>query len=141
MARFSGTVANAAPLIIQVRAATTGTGSYCSLFAIKVAGQSSSGSASRPTLFRPATPGTGTGQTPELRSRVPATAGATLLTSFTANPSLPTVNLGSFNLPIRVGWMMSPRDGVVFANNGAVVLYQNASGGHTIEGSVSWEEM
>jgi hypothetical protein len=140
--RYSGSVNAANPLIIQVQSTSSGAGSVASLFAIKAEGQNSTGSASRPVIFRPLTPGSGTAQTPEIRSRLSnEPASCTLLTTFTSSPSLPTVNLGAFNLPIKVSWMVDSLDGIIFSNGGAIALYQNTSGGHKVAGNVSFEEL
>lgn len=140
MIRFIGTAANQAPLLIQV---TSGAGSTSVCFGIEVAGQSSTGTASRPVLWRPSTLGTGTAQLPESRGEgsFGATSSATLLTAFGTSPSLPVVSTGAFNLPMKISWLVDPSDGVVFALGGAVALYQNAAGGHQINGSVTWEDM
>lgn len=141
MARFSGGLSDAAPLIVQVKASATGPGSYLSVFGVKAEGQNATGSASRPVLYRPGTPGTGTGATPQVRGRNPgAVSSAELLIAFTANPSFPSVGSGAFNLPIRVSWMTNPSTGVIVAAGGAIVLYQNATGGHQISGELFWEE-
>lgn len=139
MIRFIGTVANAAPLLIQV---ASGAGSTSVCFGVEVAGQSSTGTASRPVLWRPSTLGTGTAQTPEARGQgsVGAVSTATLLTAFGTSPSLPVVSTGAFNLPIKVSWLVDPSDGIVFALGGAVAFYQNAAGGHQINGSITWED-
>lgn len=142
MPRFAGGAYDAAPLIVQVKTTASGPGSSLVVFAIEAKGQNSTGSASRPVLYRPGTPGTGTPVTPQVRGLNQASVSAVeLLTSFSANPSLPSVGSGAFNLPIRVSWMTDPKNGIVASLGGALALYQNASGGHTISGSISWEEI
>lgn len=138
MARFSVEVADQAPLLVQIKSIPSG---YCSVFAAQTAGQNASGSTSRPVLYRPSAPGVGTGQIAEIRGRVPGeTPASECLTSFTSSPSLPTVNVGSFNLPIRVSWMTDPINGIIISNGGALALYQAATGGHVLNGGLSWEE-
>ena len=141
MARFSGGLSDAAPLLVQVKTTASGPGSSLTVFGIKAEGQNATGSASRPVLYRPGTPGTGTGATPQVRGRnVGAVSSCELLISFSANPSLPSVGSGAFNLPIRVSWMTNPKSGIVASQGGAIVLYQAASGGHQISGALFWEE-
>lgn len=142
MPRFSGGAFNQAPLQIQVKATASGAGSYLTVFGIKAEGETATGSASRPILYRPGTAGTGTPQTPQVRGANPsAVSSAELLTSFTSAPSTPSVTSGTFNLPIRVSWMTKPSLGVVAARGGALCLYQNASGGYTVSGSIFFEEL
>lgn len=142
MARFSGGAYDAAPLIVQVKSTASGQGSLLTVFGVKAEGQNSTGSASRPVLYRPGTLGTGTPSAPQLRGPNPAAVSAAeLLTSFSANPSLPSVGSGAFNLPIRVSWMTNPKSGVIAMSGGGLALYQNASGGHAISGSLFWEEL
>jgi len=142
LARFTGNASNQAPLIIQVKSNSSGAGSYGVCFAISVEGQSATGSASRPCLYRPSTPGSGTAQTPQVRGRqAGSVSSCSLITSFTSSPSLPSVSLGAFNLPIKVSWMVDPTEGFVFMFGEAIALYQNASGGQLINGALSWEEL
>lgn len=139
MPRFTAGAEAQTPLIVQVQAGATNWGV---VVGIRATGQETSGSASRPVLYRPSTPGTPSpSQTPELRSFPDgAVSLSTAATSFSANPTLPTLNLLSANLPMRCAWMCDPADGVVFGMSGAIVLYQNASS-HTINGSLTWEDL
>lgn len=140
MARFTVGAGDQSPLIAQVQASAT---SWGVVVGIRTSGQGTSGSASRPVLFRPNTVGTpSTSANPEIRSFPEGiNSVCTAATAFTSNPTLPTVNLLSANLPIRVAWMCDPADGVVFGLSGAVVLYQNSSGGHLLNGSLTWEDI
>lgn len=143
--RFEGGTSGAAPLRIQLATTASGDGSVASVIGWSVAGENTSGAASRPIISRPSSIGTGTGQTPEVRSRPSsATPNCELLTTFSGAPSVPAVSEGSFNLPIVVSWLGNREDGVIVGSQGAsaaLLLYASASGGHTWTGAIIWEEL
>lgn len=146
MPRFSGSAYDKAPLLIQIRATTSGSGSVGVVFAAQAAGTSTTGSASRPVLYRPSTPGTveeqSALQTAEVRggSAGDVSRCALSTTVFSVNPSVPSLPTTISALPIRTSWMTNPKHGIVFMNGGAVILYATASGGYTWNGALSWEE-
>lgn len=135
-AKYRGSVSGAAPLEIQLTASANHPVYVTGFFAC---GENASGSASKPVLTRPSTPGTGTGTAVALSQSTPA-ATATLVTSFSGAPSLPAVNVGAFNLPIRLRWTASPGQEFVLGVGGSGLLYAYASGGHTWSGELHWEE-
>lgn len=133
--KYKASVAGAAPLQIQLTATSIPifvTGFYA-------CGESGSGSASRPVLSRPSTPGTGSGTAIPLSVSAPA-ATATVITLFSTGPTLPVVNSGAFNLPMRVVWNAAPKQEFVLGLAGSGLLYADASAGHTWSGELCWEE-
>lgn len=145
MARFEGSTSGAAPLQLQLSTPATGAGSIVVIVGLRAAGENASGSASHPVVTRPSSIGTGTAQTAQVRS-VPATSspGATFLSSYTSAPSTPSPAKGAFNLPMRRRWEAAPGDGLVVGGQGvaaALLLFADATGGHTWNGSITWEEL
>ncbi len=142
--RFEGGAAGQAPLQIQLSTTASGDGSVAVVVGYRATGESATGSASRPILSRPSTLGVGSTTVSNLRSvPVGVTPACNLLASFSSAPSLPGVNEGTFNLPIRISWLTNPEDGIVVGSQGAeagLLLYASASGGHTWTGSIVWEE-
>lgn len=149
---FTGTATNQSPLIIQLKATNPGDSplpggspNAAEVTAISAVGSSTTGSAARPVVYRPVAPGTGVdlGQIPDLRSvPIGGYSRCTLVTSFSANPSLPAVSLGAANLPVRTEWHSQGKGmGIFISHDGALVLYGNCSGGHTYSGSMSWEDL
>jgi hypothetical protein len=140
MSRFSCVGPFMSPLLIQLSTNTTGQGSYASVFAAEAAIQVV-GTISRPILYRPAAPGTLSLASPAIRSWVPDTPSYTFVaSSFTSNPSIPTVSTGAFPQPITISWMTDPSNGIVVATGGALVLYATATNGAAWKGGISWEE-
>ena len=145
MARFEGMTSGAAPLQLQLSTTASGAGSVALVTALRAEGETASGSASHPCVYRPSTIGTGSGTTPEVHS-TPGTASAscTFLRTFSGAPSSPSLSSGAFNLPLRVAWKAPPEEALVVGGQGAVValvLYALASAGHTWSGSMVWEEL
>lgn len=134
--KYKGGVSGAAPLEIQLTAPAT---SRVYITGFMVCGENASGSASKPVLTRPSSPGSGTGTAVSLSPSAPA-ARSTLVTSFSGAPSIPSVNVGSFNLPLRIRWSAAPGHEFILAVNESALLYAYASGGHTYTGELTWEE-
>jgi hypothetical protein len=134
--RYKGGISGASPLEIQLSADAT---HPLYVVGFSAMGENASGSASKPVLTRPSSPGVGTGSALPLSPSSP-TASGSLVTSFSSPPSLPSVNVGAFNLPLRLRWMASPGQEVVLGVSGSLLLYAYASGGHTWSGELLWEE-
>lgn len=134
--KYKGSVTGAAPLKIQLTASSSHPAYVTGFFAC---GENAAGSASKPVLTRPSTPGTGSGTAVALSVSAP-TATATLITSFSGAPSLPIVNVGAFNLPLRLRWYATSGQEFVLGVGGSGLLYASASGGHTWSGEINWEE-
>lgn len=134
--KYKGNVSGVAPLEIQLTAPSTGP-VYITGF--MVCGENALGSASKPVLTRPSVPGSGSGTPIPLSTSAP-TATAVLVTSFSGAPSLPTVNVGAFNLPLRICWSAPPRGEFILPASGSGLLYAYAGGGHTWIGELTWEE-
>lgn len=135
MALYKAARSGAAPLLIEVRNTSSG---MVEVLGMSAAGESTSGSASRPVLYRPSSGGSGSGSAVCLSGST--TAASTVITSFTANPSLPAVTSGSFNLPIRVRWVSTPGNGMILDLSASVVLYAVGNSGHTWNGEILFEE-
>lgn len=135
--KYKGGVSGAAPLQMQITAHVSNPIRVVGFF---VCGENSSGSASKPVLTRPSSPGSGTQVTAEKLSPSAPVSGAYLATSFSSPPSLPSVNVGAFNLPLRIRWTAALGQEFVVAQQKDVLLYAYASGGHTWTGEIIWEE-
>ena len=130
-----------APLRLQVKAPA---GTTAVLVGLKATGDNAVGTASRPSLSRPSTIGTGTDQTLEKRGYTTRTPTCTYLAAFSGAPSTPSLSSGAYNLPIHVQWSANSEEGIVVGTggaDGALLLYQVASGGHTISGELVIEEL
>lgn len=105
-------------------------------------GENATGSASRPTLHVPETVGAPSGSSIAydlgVLGRSPRSSA---YATWAINPSLPTVNTGTFNLPLSFTWRFPDRLGPIVSNLGQFVLYAEGSGGHTWSGSLMWEEL
>lgn len=134
--KYKGSVSAAAPLEIQLTASSSHPVYITGFFAC---GENALGSASKPVLTRPSTPGTGSGTAVALSVSAPA-ATASVITSFSGGPSLPAVNVGAFNLPLRLRWHATLGQEFVLGVSGTGLLYAYASGGHTWTGELLWEE-
>lgn len=134
--KYKGSVSGAAPLEIQLTASSTYPVFLTGFF---VCGENASGSASRPILTRPSVPGTGTGTAVAISPSSPD-ASAILVTSFSGAPSLPSVNVGAFNLPLRLRWAAGFGQEFVIGVDGSALLYAYAGSGHTWSGEITWEE-
>ena len=135
MARFKTTVSGAAPLRIQLSTSST-----CPAEVVEVSagGENTSGSASYPTLSRPSTPGSGTGVVLPLDPGSSSTC--TAVTTFTVAPTTPSVSSGSFNLPLRMFWLFPPGMGLIVPILSHVLLFADATAGHTWSGELTWRE-
>lgn len=134
--KYKGSVSGAAPLEIQLTASSSHPVFLTGFF---VCGENASGSASKPALTRPSIPGTGSGTAVAISPSSPA-ASATLITSFSGAPSLPAVNVGAFNLPIRLRWTAGFGQEFVIGVGSSGLLYAAAGGGHSWSGEITWEE-
>lgn len=143
--RFEGGATGQAPLQIQLSTTASGTGSVALVVGYRATGENALGSTSRPILSRPSTLGVGSTTVSNLRSiPIGLTPACNLLSQFSSAPSLPGVNEGTFNLPLRINWMTNPEDAIVVGTQGAeagLLLYASASGGHTWTGAIVWEEV
>lgn len=137
MVRYSAGTSGAAPLQIQL-----GTGAVHPAYVVgfSAMGENSAGAASRPVLTRPSTLGTGTPNFGERYNSSSPGSHSGVLTAFASAPSIPTVGIGTFNLPLRVRWAVASADALVVPINAGVLLYANAAGGHTWSGEIIWEE-
>lgn len=140
-ARFVAATEGAAPLILQVESPSTT--SLLRVYRFEASGNSSAGTASRPALYRPSSKGTGISNiAASLTATISPTASA--YSSFSVNPTLPGLTAYSSNLPMRVEWIAAPGRELLAVGSpsgvGCVVLYANASGGHTWRGEINWEE-
>lgn len=136
MSTYRATALSQAPLLIQLGTDPSTIAWVTEFF---VSGLGSSGSASHPVLSRPSVPGTGTpvGASPLDRG---SASGSNYITSFSVNPSLPSVTSGSFNLPIRRRWTVPLSQAFVVLPSSYLLLYQNCTGGYQADGEITWEE-
>jgi hypothetical protein len=135
LARFVVKKSLATPLRIQLGTSAEGN---AEIVRVVACGEKVVGSASRPVLSRPSTPGKGTGQIRSLNGiSVPT---STAITTFSSAPSYPLVVIGSFNLPIVVDHLFPYNGGIVLASSSYVLLYAYSAGGHTWTGALEWEE-
>lgn len=141
-ARFVAASAGAAPFIIQVETARAD--SMLRVYRFELSGDNSSGSITRPALYRPATAGTGLGNVARPLAVQSGAATCPAYNSFSANPTIPSLATLSAKLPKTVEWVASPGGELLVVGNGSttgkVVLYAGASGGHTWSGEINWEE-
>jgi hypothetical protein len=135
--RWAADAFNAAPLLIQL---TSGATNSAIIIGAKATGESDTGTASRPVLYRPSTLGTGVDIQPRRFGQPPYAPTSTLITTFATSPSTPVVNLGAGPVPIRTTWMTDKDNGIVIALGGAICLYANAAGGHLWSGEMIFEE-
>lgn len=140
-ARFVAATEGAAPLILQVESPSTT--SLLRVYRFEASGNSSTGTASRPALYRPSSKGTGISNIAASLTSI-ATPTASAYASFSVNPTLPGLTTFSSNLPMRIEWIASHGAELIAAGTpvgvGCVVLYAGASGGHTWRGEINWEE-
>lgn len=134
---------------------TSAHGAYdrvCTVIELAAFGETSTGAASHPCLYRPNTSGSPTSAAPEQVALDPASPVETIniagingsqvtqvATTFTAAPSNPVVPSGSYNLPMVLRWVAPPRQGFVVAPGAYVVFYAAASGGHTWTGEMTFK--
>lgn len=149
MALFKGATFSAAPLRIQV---TAPAGAPIYVVGFNAAGEDARGATSRPILTRPSTLGSGTGTAIPVSPTGPPTlstpegmpttgnAQATVVTSFRSSPSVPSVHIGSYNLPMRVVWQVPLSQAMVVPASDGVLLYALTVGSHTWCGEITWEE-
>lgn len=139
---YESGVTGASPLLIQL--ATPFNSGYAIVREWSAFGDNATGAGSRPVFFRPGTPGSSAGiiEPPiSTRDGFTQTHYCTFSTTFVTPPSLPTVNVSNFLLPMRVRVVYPENGGFVLTNNDAVVLYAAASAGHSWTGRLVWEEM
>ena len=136
MASFRANVSGAAPLRIQL---TAPAGETVRIRAFTAGGDNTAGNAGRPVLFRPSSPGTGTG-TGLAIDGTGVSPTSTVVTSFSVVPTDPTANVGAFNLPMEVHVRFPIAEAPMLEAGGTLVLYAGASGGHTWSGELEWEE-
>lgn len=142
MRLFEGTAGDLAPLLLQLQAPA---GAIAYVECIRASGQSASGNASRLAVYRPSTVGTGINGTYSQVGGSGATPLCSFYSSFSANPSTPTLGEGPWNLPLRITWR-APRESAIVlsgsaANGTALCAYATASGGHLWAGEILWEEV
>lgn len=137
MASYRLGVAGAAPLRIQLGTAAM---RVAEVHRLTASGENATGTASRPTLSRPAVPGTGTaGTIVSLDGH--STPTSTGITSFSGAPSTPSVTTGNFNLPVQIDFILPPGRGIVVLPSSFILWYASASGGHTWQGEIEFEEL
>jgi len=138
VAVFRGGTQGQAPLRLQLSAPV---GTIGRVQEIWCEGENSSGSASRPHVSRPSTIGVGAAIPVTGIGGTWRTPSCTLTDTFSVGPSLPAVVSGPLSLPIVVQSVFSTPilvggQGVL----GALLVYADASGGHTWTASIRWEE-
>lgn len=135
---FSGGVAGAAPLMLQLK---TPASTWARLRMAAAGGEATTGSCSRPNLSYPSTIGTAsTTVTP--RSLSPGwTALCELGSQFSLSPSTPGGSSFSGNLPFYFHFQAAPGTGLLVEPSSALLFYASASGGHTWTGYLEWEEV
>lgn len=119
----------------------------CFIVELAAEGETASGAASRPVLYRPSSPGTASVslvpipvdpasfvESPASHTQVPTL----VVTSFSVSPSLPVLPSGSYNLPMNIRWVAPPKQAIVVYGNASVVFYAAASGGHTWSGEMGF---
>lgn len=139
MPAFKGGTSLQAPLRLQLRVPS---GRTARLYSIYASGDNTLGQASRPALTRPGTLGGGNSLTTYPLTGVTASL-CTLSDQFSVAPSLPSLNIGSFALPIEITWECPPGGGVVAGTQGldsGLLLFSNATSGHTWSAHFLWEE-
>lgn len=140
MPLFTAQSSGAAPLIIQL-AAPDGVVAY--IREATAVGENSLGSASRPQLYVPSTPGTASGDIAIAVGARGAPGRCTAGKAFSAMPSVPASNIGAFNLPIQVHLRFPEGLRPVVFGAGSTsykAWYANYGGLHTWEGTLLWEE-
>lgn len=144
MTLYKGVALEAGPLQIQVTAPSTG---VIHVVGFSAYGTNSVGGTSRPILHRPSLPGQGTGYVISMspppypqRPESGVTPLATLVTTFFTSPSVPLVNVGSYNLPFRVKWDAPLSGAQIIGAGGSILLYALTNGRHKWDGEVLWEE-
>lgn len=146
MALFKGAVSKASPLLIQVTAPSTGP---IHVMEWSAYGETGAGATSHPVIFRPSLHGTGFGVAipwappgkPEAPDTTTAQAVSEVVTRFATLPSLPIVNVGSYNLPIRRKWAAPTNDQrIVVPADRAICLYARTVSPHEWSGEITWEE-
>lgn len=138
MATFQAGVEGVSPLLVQL----TATSAAVEVVGLDLCGDNALGSTSRPTLYRPAIPGTFTGFIPPLN---PGFGGllsptADFLTTFSTPPSIPVSPTSSVKVPFQILWRAAPGNGYVVLPGESVVLYANTAGGHAWTATMLWEE-
>jgi hypothetical protein len=137
---YRGGTSLQAPLRLQLRVPA---GQTARLYSIYAAGDSSTGQGSRPALTRPGTLGVGN-SLPTFPLYVATPSRCVLSDAFSVAPSLPSLNIGPFALPIIVNWEAPKGGGIQVGGQGAntgLLLFSNATGGHSWTASFTWEEL
>lgn len=122
-----------APLLIQL---TVPSNIRAVIRRVSVNGVGTTGQCSRIYVYRPSTPGTGTGTALPV-DRASASSACTAITSFSSVPSLPLYTLASRVLPICVEWAGEPP---IVVQGGSIVIFQDCQSGYGAEGELEWEE-
>lgn len=136
MATFKGGISGAAPLQIQLGTSAT---VPAVITGFTASGDTTAGTASRPAISRPSTPGAGTGTAVAI-SPSSAVASSSVITAFSSGPSIAGVTTGGFNLPLRLNWRAAAGAGFVVGISSFALLYAAAGAGHTWTGELRWEE-
>lgn len=137
---FTGGTSLQAPLRLQLRVPS---GQTARLYSILAAGDNATGQASRPSLSRPGTLGSGNSILVHPTQNV-GVSRCTLSDTFSVAPSLPSLNIGSYALPIIARWE-APRGGGIICGtqnmDAGLLLFSNATAGHTWSARLTWEEL
>lgn len=133
MASFKIGISGASPLRIQLTASD-----IIEVVHFMAAGENSSGTASRPTMSYPSTPGVGTGTILPLDGHSVSTSDG--VTNFTSAPSVPLVNNISGNLPFRISTRVPRGHGFIIIPSSVGLYYAASGSGHLWTGSLEFEE-
>lgn len=136
MASFRYQCSGQAPLKVQLGAATGITGTVRE---VAFYGENTTGVGYEPTVYRPSTIGTGSNifqQSLDLG----VTASLPIIISFSGAPSAANTTPALPSLPGFVQIAFPSNAGLVVGYGGALVLYANATGGHTWAAELHWEE-
>ena len=142
MASFSAKASGQAPLILQLRPKTFFLG-VSLVYEIRASGENNLGSASIPSVTRPAVIGTSTtevaGEPLGAGADTPNTA---IDITYSTLPTLPTgVVPGPYLLPLVYELLLPPGSEYVATNTRAILLFAKAIDGHSWTGGFTWEEL
>jgi hypothetical protein len=138
---FEGGVSEASPLLIQLLTPPDKMAKVREWYAC---GNNATGGASRPILYRPSVPGNIAGIHPPpvlSHSGVSTPNVCAFNTFFVTPPATPPVSISNFLLPIRVKWMAGRDQEYLVGFGEAVVLYAQATAGHSWSARFVWEEV
>lgn len=138
-ARFSSGLTGQAPLQLQLGDPNALATSTAWVSEVEAFGETETGSASQAAISYPGTPGQG--PSVSVNNGIQDSAWKVIGGSgYTVAPSTPSLSVSATNLPIRKRLLLPRGSEILVLPDRSFLLFANATGGHTWEGRIVWEE-